>query len=89
MAEYIDKDAALAFPFANGNYDRKNANADFIRGCESYREYLESIPVADVIPRRKACPYFVHNENDRGNDSLCQKAGCEVEAVRPVVRGKR
>lgn len=50
MAKYFDSEKALAFPFANGNYDSKNANADFILGCQSYREYLESIPAADVRP---------------------------------------
>lgn len=50
MAEYIDREEALAFPFANGHYDSKNAISIFILGCESYREYLESIPAADVAP---------------------------------------
>jgi len=52
MSEYIERDAALAMPFANGHYDRKNANPHFINGCETYREWLEQIPAADVAPVR-------------------------------------
>lgn len=47
--EYIEREAALAFPFANGQYDRENADPHFINGCESYREWLETIPAADVV----------------------------------------
>lgn len=71
MAEYIDHEKALAFPFANGNYDSKNANADFIRGCESYREYLESIPSADVKPVVRCRDCDLWNEWDHaGHESL-------------------
>lgn len=48
MIEYIKRDEALSFPFANGKYDHKNANEHFIFGCESYREWLENLPIADV-----------------------------------------
>lgn len=44
MPRYIDADSALAFPLANGKYDRKNANKHFIYGCETYKEYLEQLP---------------------------------------------
>ena len=44
MPRYIDADSALAFPLANGKYDRKNANKRFIYGCETYKEYLEQLP---------------------------------------------
>lgn len=40
--EYILREEALSHPFANGKYDRKNANIDFILGCESYKEWLET-----------------------------------------------
>lgn len=50
--EYIIRDVALAFPFANGQYDRENADTHFINGCESYREWLEAIPAADVVEVR-------------------------------------
>lgn len=50
MTDYIDRETALLFPFANGRYDHENANPNFIFGCESYREYLEKLPAADVRP---------------------------------------
>ena len=48
MKNYIERDEALSFPYANGKYDHKNANEHFIFGCESYREWLENLPTADV-----------------------------------------
>ena len=50
MAEYIDRDLALSFPFGRGEYDHKNANPHFVNGCETYKEWLEAIPAADVAP---------------------------------------
>lgn len=35
-------------PFANGEYDHENANEHFIYGCETYKEWLEDLPTADV-----------------------------------------
>ena len=42
---------------------------------------------ADAIEILQAakCPYYISNRHDRGDDSLCAKAGCEVKNVRPVV----
>lgn len=48
MSRYIDLNKALSFPYANGEYDKKNANQDFIKGCESYKEWLESLPAAET-----------------------------------------
>ena len=48
MSDYIKRDEALSFPFANGHYDHKNANEHFIFGCESYKDWLEDLPIADV-----------------------------------------
>lgn len=48
MADYIDRKTALSFPFANEQYDHENANEDFILGCETYKEWLENLPVANV-----------------------------------------
>lgn len=47
MEEYISREQALSYPFANGKYDKKNASPDFIRGCESYKEWLESQPAEE------------------------------------------
>ena len=43
--EYILRKEALSHPFANGKYDHKNANINFILGHESYEEWLETLPV--------------------------------------------
>lgn len=48
LEEYIGKEQALSYPFANGKYDKENANPDFIKGCESYKEWLESQPAHEV-----------------------------------------
>lgn len=44
----IDREKALSHPFANGKYDHKNANRDFIRGFESYKEWLEDLPTIAI-----------------------------------------
>jgi len=46
--------------------------------CDDICPQFASIPSADV------CPYYIPNKHDRGDDSLCQKAKCEVGAMRPV-----
>lgn len=43
--EYILRDEALSHPFANGKYDHKNADINFILGHESYEEWLETLTV--------------------------------------------
>lgn len=43
--ELISREEALSYPFANGKYDHKNANINFILGHESYKEWLETLPV--------------------------------------------
>lgn len=53
MSEYIDRDLALSHPYANGKYDKVHANIAFITGFESYKEWLETLPKADVISREK------------------------------------
>lgn len=50
--EYISREAVLSFPFANGQYDREHADEHFIHGCESYREWIEQLPAADVVEVR-------------------------------------
>ena len=48
--EYISREAALSMPWANGRYDHEHANEHFICGLETYKEWLEQIPAADVRP---------------------------------------
>lgn len=43
--ELISREEVLSHPFANGKYDRKNADINFILGHESYKEWLETLPV--------------------------------------------
>lgn len=59
MTKYIDREQALSHPFANGKYDHKNANEDFIIGFESYKEWIEQLPPADVVEviRCKDCKH--------------------------------
>lgn len=46
---------------------------------------IDSIPAADVAPR---CPHYIRNVHDRGDDSLCEKWGCEVKEAAPVRHGR-
>ena len=66
MAEYIEREAALAFPFANGRYDHEHANEHFIYGCENYKEWLAQLPAADVVAvvRGKWIPDYDYTEYD-------------------------
>ena len=57
MPTYIERETALSYPFANGQYDHKNANEHFIHGCESYKEYLEQLSTKDIV-RCKDCAYW-------------------------------
>lgn len=50
MDDYISREAAISMPWANGQYDHEHANEHFICGLETYREWLEYVPVADVRP---------------------------------------
>lgn len=43
--ELILREEVLSHPFANGKYDHKNADINFILGHESYKEWLETLPV--------------------------------------------
>ena len=50
MDDYISREAAMSMPWANGQYDHEHANEHFICGLETYKEWLEQIPAADVRP---------------------------------------
>lgn len=71
MDDYIKRDEALSFPFANGHYDHKNANEHFIFGCESYKEWLEDLPIADVRENRRGEWEVVDAEEPR-------RYGCSI-----------
>lgn len=78
--EYISREVALAFPFANGQYDRENADPHFINGCESYREWLETIPTADVV-ERKLGVWVWDDEGYHCSECFFHAYGCTEEIL--------
>ena len=52
MSGYIDRDLALSMPWANGKYDHKHADEQFIFGLETYKEWLEALAPANVAEVR-------------------------------------
>lgn len=50
MSDYIEREAALAYPIRKDKCDRKHANKHFILGIESVIEFVEDLPAADVAP---------------------------------------
>lgn len=52
MSDYIEREAALAYPIRKDKCDRKHANEHFIFGIESVIEFVENLPTADVAPVR-------------------------------------
>ena len=76
MNRYIDRELALSHPFANGEYDHKNANEDFIIGFESYKEWLEQLPTADVEEvKHGVWTIGVVPQYDRGQGTFCSRCG--------------
>lgn len=71
MADFIDRALATSHPFANGRYDHENANEHFILGHESYREWLEGLPSADVRPVRRG-----QWKMDSDGIPHCTECGC-------------
>lgn len=72
MPKYIDRDIALSHPFANGRYDKENANEHFIFGYEGYKEWLEQLPTIDAEPMRHG--HWVENNGRYGwYCSQCKK----------------
>lgn len=78
MAEFIDRELALSMPFANDQYDHDHANEHFINGCKTYKEWLEQIPIADVVERQTG--KWIYNpggesEFDAGDFYICDQCG--------------
>ena len=94
MSRYIDLNTALSFPYANGEYDKKNANPDFIKGCESYKEWLESLPAVDIV-RCFECRWFVCNMRPDGyvpyglNEYWCRKLDMSPDPTDGCSMGER
>jgi DNA-directed RNA polymerase subunit RPC12/RpoP len=49
MSNYISREEAMAFPLGYDHYDKEHGNEHFIYGVETYREWIESIPAAEVV----------------------------------------
>lgn len=67
--ELISREEALSHPFANGKYDRKNADINFILGHGSYKEWLETLPVfteQDIVK-----PYLDKLKEQVSHCNLC------------------
>lgn len=90
MTDYISRDAALSFPFANGQYDREHADEHFIHGCESYREWIEQLPAADVVEvvRCRDCKHRIVNEHFGEKGYMKLKAMCELDTGDPFELGR-
>ena len=71
--EYISREAALSMPWANGQYDHEHANEHFICGLETYKEWLEQIPAADVKPVVRG--KWKHDGSDWKNRFICDQCG--------------
>ncbi len=72
MPIYIDRDIALSHPFANGQYDKENANEHFIFGYEGYKEWLEQLPTVDAVEVVR-CKECIHNSlNRRSGNTYCE-----------------
>lgn len=82
--EYISREAAISHPFANGQYDREHASKDFIMGYESYKEWLEALPAADVKPSNEIVEAVdeairvLNAINSRGNETFDYGDYCDL-----------
>lgn len=81
MDDYIKREDAIAYPLSWDHYDKKNGNRHFIAGVESYREYVEDLPTADVaeVVRCKDCKY----------SSPDKVYGCRFEPFNTLENGER
>ena len=77
MPRYIDRDIALSHPFANGQYDKENANEHFIFGYEGYKEWLEQLPTVDAVEVVR-CKECIHRCTE---DGLCEGRGWPMQLV--------
>lgn len=93
--DYIKREDAVAYPLSWEHYDKKNGNRHFIAGVESYREYIESIPSADVRDDATAHKVVGGGERDGStcwfecsnchamvdiNDKYCSECGARFKA---------
>ena len=79
--ELISREEALSHPFANGKYDKENANYDFILGFESYKEWLETLPIVKDRPNGE------WNDDGFCGDYVCSVCKQEFDSDIPNMRG--
>lgn len=74
----ISREIAMSMPWANGQYDHEHANEHFICGLETYKEWLEYVPAADVqlVVRGK---WIVHTSDLFPADSTIECDQCHAE----------
>lgn len=92
MGDFISREAALSFPFANGQYDHENANEHFINGCESYKEWLEVVPAADVVEVvrcKDCCEYDTTGYDDTPGFGWCECLHKEVQSCFYCAHGEK
>lgn len=78
MAEFINKELAMSAEcatWATGKYAKENANEHFIRGIETYKEWLKNLPTADVAEVKHG--YWV--------DGVCTNCGVK----KPIITAYR
>ena len=47
--DLISRTDAMAYPLSWEHYDKENGSIEFICGVESYREYIENLPSAELV----------------------------------------
>jgi len=67
---YIEKEAALE---PSKHLDHENGNKHFVWGIETYAEYLQRLPSADVKPVVHAHWISVPHKRAR----ICSRCGCD------------
>lgn len=78
MSDYIEREAALAYPIRKDKCDRKHANKHFILGIESVIEFVEDLPAADVAPVRHGrweSPIFADSDDELDPRVRCSECG--------------
>lgn len=80
MSDYIEREAALAYPIRKDKCDRKHANKHFIFGIESVIEFVENLPAADVAPviRCEECRYYQNAKINKKGFLICPASGMEI-----------
>ena len=90
MSDCINRNLALSFPWANGKYDHENANEHFIYGIETYKEWLEQLPIVSPInglDLKTVCDFIIALDDECQaiaylTQALNQKACDRLESLR-------